>query len=174
MLAAERMIMDKEKIGKIIFWLATVGVVGGFVVWAYFQLNKPFPGEAVADMGREHVPAGTEVLYNSNPPTSGPHYAEWTRAGIYDPAPDDRNLVHSLEHGYVIISYRDKELKDKIVALANELGVRKLIVTPRESLDVPLALTAWTRILKLQSVDEELIRDFVGIFRNAGPEQTVE
>ena len=48
---------------------------------------------------------GTKVDYNSNPPTSGPHYEIWTQAGVYDAPKDDRNLVHSLEHGYVIISY---------------------------------------------------------------------
>lgn len=177
--------MGNEKLGKTIFWLAVALAIGGFLVWAYLQFSKPLPGEAVADMGRNHVPAGTQVAYNSNPPTSGPHYAEWTRAGIYDVAPDDRNLVHSLEHGYVIISYNCKQLavnseqgcldfKIDLAVLINSLQLSKLIVTPRENLDVPLALTAWTRILKLQSVDETLIRDFVGVFRNAGPEQTVE
>lgn len=166
--------MKTEKIGKIIFWLAIVGAIGGFLVWAYLQLSKPFPGEAVADLGREHVPVGTAVEYNSNPPTSGPHHGEWTRAGVYDVAPADGNLIHALEHGYVIISYRDKELKDPLVKLSKALGVSKLIVTPRENLDVPMALTAWTRILKLPSVDETLIRDFVDSFRNAGPEKTVE
>lgn len=174
--AVERVIimMDKEKIGKLIFWIAIALAVGGFLVWAYFQLSKPLPGEAVAEMGRNHVPVGTVVTYNSNPPTSGPHYAEWTRAGIYDQAPDDRNLVHSLEHGYVIIFYHDKTLKDRLAKLAQDLRVWKLIVIPRDNLDAPLALTAWTRILKLQSVDEAKIRDFVNTFRDAGPEKTME
>jgi len=111
------------------------------------------------------------VLFRS---TSGPHYAEWTRAGIYNRAPEDGNLVHSLEHGYVIISYRDEGLRERLVALAEELGLSKLIVTPRESLEVPLALTAWGKILKLEGIDEPQIRDFVSTFRNAGPEQTIE
>lgn len=59
----------------------------------------------MGDEGREHVSIGTEVVYNSNPPTSGKHYADWIRSGVYDAPQDDRYLVHSLEHGYVIMSY---------------------------------------------------------------------
>lgn len=166
--------MDKEKIGKTIFWLAIAAVIGGFLVWAYLQLSKPLPGEAVADMGREHVPAGTAVEYNSNPPTSGPHYADWTRPGIYDEPVEDGYLIHSLEHGYVIISYRDKGLKEELTALAEDLGLNKLIVISRPTLDGPLALTAWGRILKLETLDLEKINEFASVFHNAGPEQTVE
>lgn len=174
--------MGNEKLGKIIFWLVVALVIGGFLVWVYFQFSKPLPGEAVADLGRQHVAIGELVEYNSNPPTSGPHYGEWARAKIYETAPEDGYLVHSLEHGYVIFSFNCERLsgvtcedfKNQLISLAKSLVLSKLIVTPRESLDVPLALTAWTRILKLQSVDEAQIRDFVGTFRNAGPEQTVE
>lgn len=63
------------------------------------------PGELINDLGRDHVPDGTQVNYNSNPPTSGPHFEEWVKAGIYDKPVTDGHLVHSLEHGYVILSY---------------------------------------------------------------------
>jgi hypothetical protein len=89
---------------KIIIAVAIIfglGVLG----WVYMESNKPQPGEKLADLGREHVPIGTEVKYNSNPPTSGSHYEDWIRAGIFDKPMEDRNLVHSLEHGYVILSY---------------------------------------------------------------------
>lgn len=166
--------MGKNKLGKIILWIAIAGATGGFLVWAYFQLSKSLPGDVLSDSGREHVAVGTVVEYNSNPPTSGPHYADWTRAGIYEEPVEDGHLVHSLEHGYVIISYRDAGLKEELSALAEDLGIKKLIVIPRPALDVPLALTAWTHILKLEAIDEKQIRDFVNTFRNAGPERTIE
>jgi hypothetical protein len=89
---------------KIIIGVAIVfglGVLG----WVYMESNRPQPGEKLEDLGREHVPIGTEVKYNSNPPTSGSHYEDWIRAGIYDKPMEDRNLVHSLEHGSVVMSY---------------------------------------------------------------------
>lgn len=99
----------KEKRGKfvkkwslIIFSILLIGI-GGW--WIIKESNKPLPGESVKDLGREHVDIGKTQSYNSNPPASGPHYTEWTRAGIYDSPGVDEYLVHSLEHGYIIISY---------------------------------------------------------------------
>jgi hypothetical protein len=72
--------------------------------WVYNE-SKPKPGGQFPDEGREHIDIGTEMTYGTNPPTSGNHYAQWTKWGVYDAPKDDRNLLHSLEHGYVILSY---------------------------------------------------------------------
>ena len=91
---------------KTIWWIiGGVVLAGAFLVWLFMASSKPLPGTKVADLGRKHVPAGEVVEYNSNPPTSGSHYEDWIRSGVYDTTKDDRNLVHSLEHGYVIMSY---------------------------------------------------------------------
>lgn len=53
-----------------------------------------------------HVPEGTVVDYNSNPPSSGPHYPIWANFGEY-PAPVQAGyLVHDLEHGAVLLLYK--------------------------------------------------------------------
>lgn len=89
-----------------------VGIVSfGILWWIWSEISKPLPGQKVADLGKEHVPDGTKVEYNSNPPTSGSHYANWTRAGVYNKPISDGHLIHSLEHGYVIISYNCLKLK---------------------------------------------------------------
>src|SRR3989344_3556193 len=93
--------MTKKSIIIIIF-IITITVI---LTWLFMESSKPLPGEKIADLGRGHVPIGEKVDYNSNPPTSGKHYEDWERAGVYDQPKDDRNLVHSLEHGYVIMSY---------------------------------------------------------------------
>lgn len=77
-----------------------------FMVWVWLESTKPLPGELIKDLGREHVEIGKEVSYNSNPPTSGPHYTDWIRPGVYETDRDDRYLVHSMEHGYVVMWYR--------------------------------------------------------------------
>ncbi|MBI2039542.1 DUF3105 domain-containing protein [Candidatus Microgenomates bacterium] len=76
-----------------------------FLIWLFVASSKPLPGQKIDDLGRKHVPVGTKVDYNSNPPTSGDHYADWVRSGVYDIPRDDGYLIHSLEHGYVIMSY---------------------------------------------------------------------
>ena len=69
------------------------------------MVTKPLPGEIVADMGRDHVTDIAGITYSSNPPTSGPHFPVWAKKGVYDRLMSDGYLIHSLEHGYVVISY---------------------------------------------------------------------
>lgn len=90
---------------KIILIGIAVILFVAFLGWLFMESSKPLPGQKIDDLGRGHVQIGENVDYNSNPPTSGKHYEEWIRAGVYDEEKDDRNLVHSLEHGYVILSY---------------------------------------------------------------------
>jgi len=189
-------------------------LIVGWGIWLVLQdSSKPLPGTTVKDLGRGHVPVGTKVQYNSNPPTSGQHYAEWTKAGVYDAPLDDRNLVHSLEHGYIIISYNcgkkmsfvpqsfaqgstqsaqtatesavvldDKvwkskdceDLKKKLADVAKKQRLWKFIVIPRPSLDSRIAVTAWARVDKMETVDEGRITAFTNAFRDKGPEKTME
>ncbi|MDO8572045.1 MAG: DUF3105 domain-containing protein, partial [bacterium] len=78
---------------------------GGFLLWT--SVSSPPPGEKKEDQGREHVTpqAVDEFPYNSNPPTSGPHLPAWVKPGVFTEPKHDGELIHSLEHGYVIISY---------------------------------------------------------------------
>ena len=86
-----------------------IGVVAialiAFIVWLFIESSKPLSGTKITDLGRKHVPGGEKVDYNSNPPTSGAHDENWIRSGVYSLPQDDKKLVHSLEHGYVIMSY---------------------------------------------------------------------
>ncbi|MDZ4284196.1 MAG: DUF3105 domain-containing protein, partial [Patescibacteria group bacterium] len=43
--------------------------------------------------------------YTSNPPTSGPHYPDAIKAGVYDEPVAEEYLVHNMEHGHVILWY---------------------------------------------------------------------
>ncbi len=92
--------MNEKAIIAIVI-IISIAVLGFWV----FNETKPKPGTLLTDEGRTHVEIGTDVQYGTNPPTSGNHYAQWTKWGIYDTPKDDRNLVHSLEHGYVIMYY---------------------------------------------------------------------
>lgn len=64
-------------------------------------------------------PDKTRVDYSTVPPSSGEHYSEWVLDRRWF-APDDQpvmeQLVHNLEHGYVVIWYddtiRDQQLTD--------------------------------------------------------------
>ena len=91
---------------KIIYIAIGVLVVLGFGYWLVSGVGK-VPGEAVVDQGRDHKSReeNEKFIYNSNPPTSGPHDPDWIRPGIYGTPQDKYKLIHSLEHGYVVVHY---------------------------------------------------------------------
>jgi hypothetical protein len=85
----------------------------------------------------------------------------------------DQVIIHNLEHGGIWISYRDPsdtELVDRLEALAARYR-SKVIVTPRPQNDAPIAVAAWTRLMKLDAYDEDKIVRFIEAYRNKGPEQ---
>lgn len=88
---------------KIIVGVLIIGAFG----WVGWSVTRPVPGVKMDDQGREHVTVQevASYQYNSNPPTSGPHLPTWVKAGIYDTPQSEGELIHSLEHGYVIVSY---------------------------------------------------------------------
>lgn len=90
---------------KIIVWTTLSLVILALFYLIFKLVNRPLPGEAVADLGRNHVTDIAGVDYNSNPPTSGPHFPVWAKPGVYDRLISDGYLIHSLEHGYIVISY---------------------------------------------------------------------
>lgn len=87
-------------------WVIGILVLIGGGVWL-LSGRGDLPGNGVADQGKEHWDRAKldEFKYNSNPPTSGPHDPDWIRPGRYDVAQDKYKLIHSLEHGYVVVHY---------------------------------------------------------------------
>jgi hypothetical protein len=75
------------------------------LTWLFIESSKPLPGQKQLQDGRNHVDEGSKVEYKFNPPTSGDHYASWISKGFYDIPRVDGSLVHSLEHGYIVIWY---------------------------------------------------------------------
>ena len=166
-------------------WIGA-GVIGvlllvGVVAWSVYRSNQPASSQAVPIQGQQHIPVGqSHPAYNSDPPTSGWHYAEPARAGYYDTPLPDEQLVHNLEHGHVIISYDCGKLSDceSVKAELQDIVGRfqrwKIVAVARENADAAIALTAWGRIDKLDSYDEDRIVAFVRRWRNRGPENTPE
>lgn len=135
-----------------------------------------FPSE-----GRAHVARGTEVEYDTQPPTSGPHYADWTRAGYYtDPRPAG-DLIHSLEHGYVVIYYDPATITPaaeeslRAFAQAHPERWRSVVVVPNPAAEpeAPYVLTAWRTMLRMDDYDPSVVRAFLAEYLGRGPENPV-
>lgn len=130
-------------------------------------------GTAYPDQGRAHVPDGTVVEYNSNPPTSGPHYAVPADWGAHNRELADGALVHNLEHCGIWISYRADiaaQERSKLIEFARGFAT-KIIVTPRAANDSPIAFAAWTRLLTMEAFNEDdAIAFIVAHLNRTGPE----
>jgi len=138
------------------------------------RLDKSPMGEKIADLGAQHVKEGeSHEPYNSNPPTSGPHWVGVAGPGIKsDPVPDEL-VLHSMEHGAAVVWYREgleqSEL-DKIKEAFNDASGKKIMLA-RADLDVPVALTSWGYLLKLETIDTEKIKEFIETNNDRGPEK---
>jgi len=155
-------------------WLILLGLVVGGVYWASSAAetaNENRPGEAVSIMSSDHIATGGEpVTYNSNPPTSGPHAgpAPWEFNAEEIP---DINAIHNIEHGGIWISY--KNIDDESIATLGEIARQNsasVIVSPRESNDSSISVASWGRLMHLDTVDENRIKEFIRQNKNRSPE----
>jgi hypothetical protein len=129
---------------------------------------KPDPGEKVPLMGNQHIQLGEKhEPYNSNPPTSGPHYTSLASWGVHNTTVPKELQVHNLEDGGVILQYNcrylDKRDCDELVANLTRImdGYDRVILAPYPDMDKVIALTAWGRIDKFDKFDESRIRRFI-------------
>lgn len=135
-----------------------------------FDTSGQTVGTKMADLGGLHIPSGQKATYNSVPPTSGEHWAApagpvpW---GIKDTTIPPEATTHNLEHGGVVIAYNalttsEVDQLKGIVRTMQSSGFNKIILEPYPDLkDAKVALTAWTWLYKLQSVDQTEIIKFL-------------
>lgn len=160
------------------FAIATI-IASGFlitgIVWVTNRAANtgPVQGELIQDLGGQHIAAGQEhIPYNSNPPSSGPHYTDPQPAGIFEQDLIDERVIHSLEHGGVWLSYKPdlpKDQVDQLKAIVRK-NRAKVILAPRSKSDSAIALVSWNRVLKIETPEEEIIKQFIRANRDHAPE----
>jgi hypothetical protein len=171
----------RRDIKRAVKWLVIFAVVFGliYLLVQWFRSQQPQgPDRSVAyeNLGQDHIAVGSpRPNYNSNPPTSGPHYSEPAKEKYYDHELPDERLVHDLEHGDIWISYRPGIPQAVIEELKKfEDGVF-VIITPRAANDTDIALAAWTRLDKFNleggALDTQRVKDFILRYRDTGPEK---
>lgn len=153
------------------------------------KLAKSLMGEEVIeDPASTHVDRSTpRAQYKSNPPTSGPHWGDGVVGpGIKDTEVPDELLIHSMEHGAVVVWYKpmadqqestqsaqanglSSEDLAKLKDIFNSASGKKILV-PRKNMDSLIALTSWGRLMKLQSLDESVIKEFIETNNDRAPE----
>ncbi|MCS7067232.1 MAG: DUF3105 domain-containing protein [Meiothermus sp.] len=130
-----------------------------------------------ADAGRGHINLGTPVQYATDPPTSGVHWPNWTNPGFYERPEPKEKLVHALEHGNVVIYYDtpSAEALNQIRSWQRRFTGQwdGLVVVPKPGLGQTIELTAWNKLLRLDTWNAALAAAFVDAYRGRGPENPV-
>jgi hypothetical protein len=108
----------------------------------------------------EHVEI--EVDYPESPPVGGDHNPVWLNCGVYtEPVPEE-NVVHSLEHGAVWLTYQPDLDEDQVATLEDFAADEDyLVVSPYEEQESPVVATAWGLQLELESTDDPRLAVFV-------------
>ncbi len=147
-----------------------VGFAGLVVVSK--QSETPRPGVAHADEGRNHV---EQKNYTEDEvPTSGDHAAPvaW---GVYETEQRDDQLIHNLEHGGIVVTYRPDiptnelgELKRLLSKPYSEpkFAPTKIVLAPRPANKEKIVLSSWQRSQSLDVYDKNLVINYVK--RNLG------
>ncbi len=95
---------------------------------------------------RDHLQnLNDKVKYKTDPPTGGKHYFDPAADGAYAKAPPDVQLVHTQEHGRVIIWFKPslpKEDRAGLKALFDQ-DSDKMVLVPRANMPYAVAATAW-------------------------------
>jgi hypothetical protein len=137
--------------------------------------------EQFPNRGNDHVQQGTDIDYERVPPLSGTHYGSTVEAGFYEETPALGSLVHTLEHGAVIIYYDPDELSPEARQSLREFASvhtgtwQSVVVAPNPN-DDPRAtyvVTAWQHELTMDSYDAETVHAFLSEYLGRGPENPV-
>jgi hypothetical protein len=158
-----------------------LGIVGGVATLLVIGLVVAVISAAAVGGGSAGgPPSGTEVFpendhshvtgtvnYDRNPPAGGPHNPVPLNCGVYNEQPPSENAVHSLEHGAVWVTYQPTlpaaqvdQLRQLVVS--SYVGTQRyVILSPYPNLPDPVVASAWGAQLKLQSVSDPRLAEFI-------------
>ncbi len=143
--------------------------IQGIYVGAAVPATGDEPATYVDYKAALHVKADQRVAYNRFPPVGGPHDGTWANCNgiVYNTAVRTENMVHTLEHGAVWITYNPDTVAAGDVDILSTLvdGQPFLTLSPYPGLDSPISLQAWGHQLKVDSASDERVQQFITALR---------
>jgi hypothetical protein len=134
------------------------------------------------------APEGTSDEWNTDPPTSGPHFDGTAIWGSYDEPVNQAQLVHNLEHGGIAVQYGPDTPPATIAELERFVQdhPRGTVLAPYPSLGAQVALGAWVTedtskpdegtayLAKCDGFDQAAFEAFFDAYQFRGPERFPE
>jgi Protein of unknown function (DUF3105) len=146
-----------------------------------------FPGLLNAPDHSDVTSLDAKPKWNSNPPTSGPHWGQPAVLGFYDSPVLLVQSTHNLEHGVVVIHYGPDVADSDVEALRGfyDDDPNGLLVAPLPANKDKITLSAWTApdtatgtedrgrgfLARCSGFDEDAFSAFVEEHRYQGPER---
>ncbi len=126
-------------------------------------------------------PGGSVKAWNTDPPTSGPHYGIPAIFGIYEEPLELARVVHNLEHGGIFILHGPGVPDATVDQLREFYGdhTTGTVMAPLPKLGKQFALGAWVSdgeggngyLSKCAKFDEAAVSKFFSAFQFQGPER---
>lgn len=134
-----------------------------------------------------HVPVGSTIDWDSNPPASGSHFPRWAAYQEYTSPVPRGYWVHSLEHGAVVLlsncALAEGADCEPILAALRQASASipsdgtcvapvrvRTVITPDPSIQTPIVAVAWGFIYRSACVDQPSLEAFVKAHYASGPE----
>jgi hypothetical protein len=139
-----------------------------------------------ADQGQGHIAPPKTFQYNSNPPTSGQHYASANpqapaATGVHTTPIQNEAQVHNLEHGQTGVQYTDgidPAVKAALETIGKDASYNTLLfVAPKPDLPsgVTLAISAWDHFTTCTKPTDptktaDLVKAWAAFYKGKSPE----
>jgi hypothetical protein len=148
--------------------------------------------QTIQAQGRNHIAEPDEDFdYNTDPPTSGPHFASPPPVSVYEEPVEQFRLIHDLEHGAIVIQYGDDVTDQTVTQLLDwwRDDPNGVVIAPYPKLGNQIALAAWNAdpseqeegqdpgrgiLAKCPRFDEEAFDAFKDEYAFKGPERLEE
>ena len=162
---------------RIVVGLIVLAFIAGFVALVVVDsrqraASQPPSGVEQVDVGPAGKHTEGTVNYAQNPPAGGEHNPVWQNQGFYEEPVRNENVVHTLEHGAVWITYRPDLPQDQKDELRNMVeGQDCVLASPYPDLpeDTPIVASAWGAQMRFKSADDPDLQRFIGYYRK-GPQ----
>jgi Protein of unknown function (DUF3105) len=158
--------------------VVALGMIAGAALGAFVplvllsdqhQASSDVPGvKSFENLSLQHNNGA--IVYEQIPPVGGEHNPVWQNAGFYEQQVLEEKAVHTLEHGAVWITYRadlPEDQKEELRRLVESQDC--LLASPYPSLSSPVVASAWGKQLRLKTVDDSKLREFILAYRK-GPQ----
>jgi hypothetical protein len=149
---------------------------------------KTYPGLKNNSSHTDVATPDSKVKWNSNPPTSGPHYGQWAVWNFYDSPVPLTMSTHNLEHGGIVIHYGPNVPQSEVSKLREFYNgdPNAIVVAPLPTAGNKIYASAWYYDESKQSdrtyygegeqisgtkVDEDALEAFRDKFRYKGRER---